>query len=248
MEQIIHIADTTSTSDTLLELVKSNKQLAEGTMVCADFQTNGRGQASNKWESERGKNLLFSILTFPDFIRPSQQFLISQAASLAVVDFLSLCCGLKDIKVKWPNDIYCGDGKICGMLIETSLLGANFEYAIAGVGININQTEFFSNAPNPVSVCQLNGKIFNLDICAVQMHQFYMARYMQLCNGEYDSIRQEYKKMLYWNDGQHRYCDADGEFDAEIADVKDSGVLVLKTSDGNLREYWHKEVEFMNHK
>lgn len=146
---LIHINETNSTNNYLQSLC-SEQKVEELTVIVADFQTSGRGQRGNSWESDPGKNLLFSTVIFPEFLEARRQFLISQIISLAIKEELDTYTS--DISIKWPNDIYWKEKKICGMLIENDLMGRNINQSIAGIGININQEIFHSSAPNPVSL------------------------------------------------------------------------------------------------
>lgn len=156
--KIIRLAETDSTNNYLREQC-AKARLPEGSLVIADFQTAGKGQVGNSWESEAGKNLMFSILLYPDSLPANRQFLISQIASLSVKETLE---GYTDsVKVKWPNDIYWKDRKICGMLIENDLSGQHLYCSVIGIGLNINQEIFRSDAPNPVSLTQITGKAYD---------------------------------------------------------------------------------------
>ena len=153
--RILRVAETTSTNSLLRELV-IKESLPEGSVVVADFQTAGRGQIGNVWESEAGKNLMFSTVLYPTCIPANRQFLISQIAALSVKETLDSYTD--HVTVKWPNDIYWKDKKICGMLIENDLSGHNLYCSIIGIGINLNQAVFRGDAPNPVSLFQIIGK------------------------------------------------------------------------------------------
>ena len=153
--RILRVAETASTNSLLREL-SVKESLPEGSAVIADFQTAGRGQVGNVWESEAGKNLLFSMVLYPTCIPANRQFLISQIAALSVKETLDLYT--EQIAVKWPNDVYWKDQKICGMLIENDLSGHNLYRSIIGIGINLNQAVFRGDAPNPVSLFQITGK------------------------------------------------------------------------------------------
>ena len=145
----IHRIEVSSTNTYLKELLTAGVELPELTLVDADFQTGGRGQQQNVWESEADKNLLFSLLCHPTFLPATNQFVLSQAIAVAVQRTLSEYTD--GITIKWPNDIYWNDRKICGTLIECNLMGSTIKDCIIGTGINVNQTEFRSDAPNPVS-------------------------------------------------------------------------------------------------
>ena len=148
---LIALDETHSTSNYLLELCQQSVQpLEEFTTVTASFQTAGKGQRGNSWESEAGKNLLFSFVLYPKFLEARQQFLLSQFVSLAIKEELESI--IKEISIKWPNDIYWREKKLCGILIEHQLCRSHIERTICGIGVNINQALFRSNAPNPVSL------------------------------------------------------------------------------------------------
>ena len=153
--RIIHVAETVSTNSLIRDLMAMEK-LAEGSVAVADFQTAGRGQVGNKWESERGRNLTFSVIVYPEHLPANRQFLISQISALSVKETLDYY--VDEVTVKWPNDIYWCDKKICGMLIENELAGNRMFDSIVGIGINLNQWEFRGDAPNPVSLCQIIGR------------------------------------------------------------------------------------------
>ena len=127
-------------------------ELPHATVVSTYNQTAGRGQRGNSWESEPHKNLTFSVLLKPQHIIAREQFYISEIVSVAIVNTLRKYIIDQPIAIKWPNDIYVNDDKICGILIENTLSGYSISQSIAGIGININQQTFLSNAPNPISL------------------------------------------------------------------------------------------------
>ena len=223
----------------------AEETVQEGLMVCAEYQSQGRGQMDNRWESARGENLLFSLLLYPTFVAPSDMFLISQSVSLGVKDMLNDYCGLSDISIKWPNDIYWRDKKIAGILVENFISGHTIESSIVGIGININQKEFFSDAPNPVSVTQITGKEFNVDECAAVVRKAILDRYIYLLNAKLEQLRGDYFSALYRREGYFPYRDAAGEFSAQIEEVLPQGTLILSDTEGRRREYSFKEVEFV---
>ena len=157
--EIVHITETDSTN----QWVKSHRG-DHPFCVMADYQTAGRGCGTNRWESERGKNLLFSLLLHPKQIPASKQFHISMAISLSIIEALGQ--HVADLSIKWPNDIYWRNGKIAGILIENTLKGNIIKDSIIGVGLNVNQRHFISDAPNPVSMRQILGH----DVCVHVSH------------------------------------------------------------------------------
>lgn len=223
-------------------------QLAHGDIVVTPCQTAGRGQRGNTWEAAPGKNLTFSILLRPERISPSAQFLISEIVSLSVAGIVtealaSAGCPMP-VKVKWPNDIYVGDRKIAGILIEHSICGQNIGHTIAGIGLNVNQTEFLSDAPNPVSMAQLANREFELNPL---MNGIRDAVVGQLQNPSVEAIHSSYHRHLWRNDGnEHPFSTPDGErFKAAIDRVEETGLLSLRLTDGTLRQFAFKEVAFI---
>lgn len=243
MPRFIRLKETTSTNNYLRALV-GKEQLPEGSVVVADFQTAGRGQVGNSWESEGGRNLMFSVILYPDFLPANRQFLISQIAALSVKETLEQYTD--DITVKWPNDIYWKDRKICGMLIENDLTGQSLFCSVIGIGININQQEFRSNAPNPVSLTQITGREYDLDEILNSFLERLYNRYLGLTREEDDEIRKDYMAALYRSDGYYLYKDEQGVFDARIYMIEPTGHLVLQLPDGELRRYAFKEVSVVN--
>lgn len=230
--EIIHIAETDSTNRWLRE------RGGEGDMVVvADYQTAGKGQGTSSWESERGKNLLFSVLYHPQRIPANRQFHISMAVSLAIADALGEHIG--DVSIKWPNDIYWRNAKICGILIENRLLGQTIRDSIIGVGVNVNQRQFHSNAPNPVSLWQIHGHETDLEL----LLQSILDKFTLYINKK--EIKTQYLHLLYRRKGFHPYADREGSFMAEIVDVEDDGHLLLCDDNGQQRRYAFKEVSFV---
>ena len=226
---IIHIEETDSTNNWL----KARDSDAD-TIVWADHQTAGRGSGTNSWESEKGANLLFSMLIHPQQLLAAQQFRISMAMSLALVRTLKPIAG-EGISIKWPNDIYWHDRKLCGMLIENSISGAAVRSSIIGVGLNVNQQTFISDAPNPVSLRNITG------VCHDRA---------QLLHSVADAFTlsvdpSDYRRQLYRREGFFKYRDADGTFVAEMLDVEDDGRLVLRDDGGRVHRYGFKEVTFV---
>lgn len=240
--RIIRLQETDSTNNYLRELSR-HKTLPEGSLVIADFQTCGKGQPGNTWESEKGKNLMFSILLYPDFLPANRQFLISQIAALSVKETLDAYTD--GVSVKWPNDIYREDKKICGMLIENDLSGRNLYCSVIGIGININQQLFRSNAPNPVSLYQITGKEQDREEVLKRFLRIFSNYYLALLQEKEDEIRTAYMKALFRNDGFYPYRDEQGDFEARIHAIEPTGHLLLQLHDGSIRRYAFKEVSHL---
>lgn len=242
-KDFIHLETTASTNDVLKNC--PTPPLGELTVAIADFQTKGRGQAGNSWESERGKNLLMSILTGQTDIHIERQFVLSMAGALA------LKAALDDytdgISLKWPNDIYWHDRKISGTLIETSVSGRSIQRCIYGIGLNVNQKVFVSEAPNPVSLYQILGKETDIDEIMAKVLNCFDHYYMLATSGETHSIAEQYNKVLFWRDGiMHCFEDTASHvcFNAYLVEVGTDGLMSLRHEDGSVHKYALKEVRF----
>jgi BirA family biotin operon repressor/biotin-[acetyl-CoA-carboxylase] ligase len=240
--QIIRLAETLSTNNYLRELLRE-KRLPEGSVVITDFQTGGRGQTGNSWEAEPGKNLLFSIVLYPDFIPAGEQFIISQLTALAVKETLDLYTD--GISIKWPNDIYWKDRKICGMLIENDLTGQTMYSSVIGIGINLNQSVFTDNATNPVSLSQITGLQYNREEVLNCFLRLFYDYYLKLLQKQGEHIRSNYFSSLYRKDGYYLYQDTHGVFKARIYRIEPTGHLILQLADAELRRYAFKEVSYL---
>lgn len=240
--QIICHAEVVSTNYSLRELIREGA-LPEGSVVVADFQTGGRGQIGNVWESEAGKNLTFSVVLYPDCIPAGSQFLISQITALSVKETLDNY--VNDVTIKWPNDIYWNDRKICGMLIENDLSGNNIYCSVIGIGINLNQAIFRGDAPNPVSLTQITGGNYDRDEVLNCFLRIFYAYYLQLLQDKQEDIRLAYQSALYRKQGYYLYKDEEGEFEAVIYAIEPTGHLVLQLQDGSRRRYAFKEVTYI---
>lgn len=230
--KIVHIDETDSTNRWL-------KDHGEGTMVVAtDYQTAGKGCGSNAWESERGKNLTFSMLIHPDGIAAREQFRITEVVSVALCRTLQPYIYNK-VEIKWPNDIYVGDRKLCGILIENRLQGNVIVDCIIGIGLNVNQRVFLSDAPNPVSMYQLTGQELDRDELLKAFIENLDQEWQNKTNGS------EYRELLYRKGKDGLYEDKTGRFVARLADVLPDGKLLLVDEEGKEHTYAFKEVSFI---
>ena len=234
--------ESASSTNTWVSL--NEKDLPTKAFVYSVSQTAGRGQRGNSWESEPGKNITASVLFHPLDFPAINQFFLSEAFSMAIIDFLS-GYGVK-AKVKWPNDIYVGDKKICGILVEHVVTGKNISRTIAGFGININQTVFLSDAPNPVSLSLITGEKYDLEELIQDLATIIENYLSEL--GKVSLIHQKFMKMMWRNDHNfYKFVDRKQNegLEARIHDVAPTGILTIETRNGELREYAFKEVEFV---
>ena len=242
-ETFIHLNETHSTNSYLRELIMREKEQPEGTVVITDYQTAGRGQKGNSWESERGKNLTFSILLHPNHIPPGKQFILSQLISIAIVGVLKKYD--RHFTIKWPNDIYWKEKKIAGMLIEVDLTGSSLSNAIIGIGININQRHFKSDAPNPVSLTQITGKEHNLSELLEKILDSIVDEYNKYTPDNEEEIRQKYMALLFRNKGVYPYLYGEEIFNASIEGIEPNGQLILKKENGSIHTFAFKEISFV---
>lgn len=236
-----------STASTNSYLSKMAMMLPGGTVIHTPEQTAGRGQKGNTWESETGKNVIFSMLLKKPMVPVANQFYISEAVSVAIVEVLSQYIG--GFSIKWPNDIYHDDRKVCGILIEHSIMGSSINHSILGVGINVNQTEFKSGAPNPVSLAQLLDRDVDVDdvlhrVCEAIEKRCAFDAYTE---SAFEELHKEYLSLLYRKDEKyHRFVLLEGaEFDAKITEVETTGMLVLERENGMQERFAFKEVGFV---
>ena len=207
------LASTNSHAAMLLR----NGNVMEGTVIHTGFQTAGRGQGANSWESEPGKNLLFSIIIYPFKVKADSQFSISRMISLGVKDFLGHI--VKEVYIKWPNDIYVRNDKIAGILIENAIMRNEIVHTIAGIGININQVRFAEGAMNATSLKILTGKEHRIEDCLDEILRSIDYRYSQLSSGKRSQIDSDYISSLYRFEQWSEFRDSRGIFEGKIIAV-----------------------------
>ena len=249
----IHLEETQSTNSHLAGIASKAEH---GTVVYADRQTAGRGQRGNTWESEPGKNITMSVLLKNGNVMPAKQFQLSEICALAVARTLAKYIGA--VSIKWPNDIYYRDSKICGILIEHSLAGGKIDHTIMGIGLNVNQTEFHSDAPNPISIAMIKGEEVDVEEIIHEIAE----RILELCDqlpAKASEIHRAFLNVLY---RRSLMCDyhsvkdsvsdnglekiaAGDKFTATICDVEPDGMLLLRTDRGGIHRFAFKEVEFV---
>ena len=241
------LREVDSTNNYLAALCKDSLAKEFHTVV-AESQTAGKGQRGNSWESEDGKNLTFSTVVFPTALKARDQF------NLSMITALSILCVLNEytegFSIKWPNDIYWKDQKIAGILIENELEGEYVTQSIIGIGLNVNQQVFLSNAPNPVSMRQILGPIISRKEILQKLLSNFTLAYEHL-EDDFEEMAEEtwkvYQSLLYRNKGFHTYRDAKGLFKAQIEQVEPDGHLCLRDEENQIRRYMFKEVTFILH-
>lgn len=248
MYRIVRLDEVDSTNRWLREQADRG-EYADEDIVCvtAEHQTAGRGMGKNTWESEDGKNLLFSLLVHPTMIPPRWQYLLSMTMALALRDAIAKAVGdgrADKVRIKWPNDIYYADSKISGTLIDLTLASSGIKNMVIGTGVNVNQQQFLSDAPNPVSLLQITGEEYSRKTLLADIMENFHQRYSLLYNAR-ETIIVDYHKYLYRNDGYHTYEDNNGRFEARIEVVAPDGIMTLMLRDGSKRQYEFKQVRFV---
>ena len=241
-KNFIFLTETESTNNYANRLLLS-KAAEEGTVVLSQFQTKGKGQQGNYWESESGKNLLASYIFQPSWLKATDQFLLSKVVSVAITDLMAE--ENIDTRIKWPNDIYVENKKIAGILIENSITGMYLHASIAGIGLNLNQSVFVSDAPNPVSLKQVTGNDYHIETIAEQLWEKLKIRYNELKTGNPAVINSVYMNRLFRCGQWALYARQSEVFEARITSIGQFGQLQLEHSDGKITEHFFKEVEFV---
>ena len=222
-----NLHETESTNSFLHEQLMSEK-LPEGSVVTADYQTKGRGQRGSSWQSEAGKNLLMSIVVYPDFLKASEAFVLSKCIALATCDLLADYSN--QVRIKWPNDILIEGKKVAGILIENILRGADIYATIAGIGINFNQQVFEVGLNSATSVFINSGVKADTQINAVKLHE------------EIDRL---YLTHLYKLNETALFKDADGPFQGKIKGLSPMGLLIVERENGEKHLYDVKEISLV---
>ncbi len=246
-DSIVHLLEVDSTNRYIRDEAAAlwqNRGISDFAVVTAGHQTAGRGQRGNTWNSNAGENLLFSILVRPgETLEVSKQFLLSQAVALSIHDAMK-CHGI-DTLLKWPNDIYAGNRKLAGILLELDYSGAFVEQAIIGIGLNVNQENFPPMDRTPVSMKMLRERDFTIDDVLATILDLFEHYYTEMRFGNRDAIAAEYKRVLLGMNERHTFIDRDGHFDAVIQDIESDGHLILRRNDGSTGRYAFKEVEMV---
>ena len=249
----MYIKQTHSTSSLLRE--QYSDALPHLYTIRTDFQTAGRGQAGNSWESEEGKNLLFSTLLRYEGILAAEQWRLSMLVAVALWDTLAKYLPQEQLTIKWPNDIYFGDKKLVGILIENSLSGQYVGYSIVGIGVNVNQTAWISNAPNPISMKEITGEDY--DVESLMNEWILSLKSWEIAPTE--DIRAAYLVRLYRREGWYPYVERevnltptaiaregiDNSFLAEFVNVTEQGELLLRLQNKEEKIYHFKQIRFV---
>ena len=239
-KNLMILPECPSTNTLAAELSQAG-QAPEGTVVITHNQTSGRGQRGNTWESGKGLNLTFSSVLHPGFLTASRQFQLNKVIALAVHDVVKKYTP-EQVRVKWPNDIMVGNKKVCGILIENQVTGEKLSRSIAGIGLNVNQSEFSSPLASSVSIH--SGKAIDLVTMFEDLLQSIEWRYLQLKNKQADKLDGDYLDSMFRINETHKFIVGDKETDAMIVNVDSSGKLIMKINN-EMRSFDLKEIKYV---
>jgi BirA family biotin operon repressor/biotin-[acetyl-CoA-carboxylase] ligase len=240
---LIRLPETKSTNSYALELL-SKARPEEGSVYITDHQTAGKGTGTNTWESEKGKNLTFSLVLYPA-LAADQQFILNKSISLGIYDFLTAELPKDRVSIKWPNDLYIEDKKVCGILIQNSVTGNKLEYMVVGIGLNVNQTLFTSQIPNPVSMKMISGRHYNLDEILQKLLDSIFERYTNTRPETTKKIENDYQSALYRCLEWHKYRVNGVCLNAKITGTNAYGQLLLKIETGEIIVCDLNEIKFI---
>lgn len=232
-----------STNSKAFDLLAKSSPI-EGTVISAGFQTAGRGQFGSSWFSSPDKNIILSLVLYPDFLRPGDYFLLNQAVSLAVYDLINSYFPGR-ASIKWPNDIYCDESKMAGILIQNVISGNKISASVIGIGINVNESHFPPELPNPVSIFQITGRHSDLSVVSSHLFGFLESRYLSLRSGKGIEIRKAYHGALFRLNKPSLFSSQDEKFTGMIRGVEDQGKLILETEGNKIRTFDFKEIRFI---
>ncbi len=245
MKFSVTVIDRVDSTNAFVRRMIDESKAGEGTVIMAREQYAGRGQGENTWHSQAGMNLTFSLVLEPVFLPPHKQFILNKAIALAVMNSVKQSLSSETItSIKWPNDIYAGIRKIAGILIEHTIMGNSLKHSIIGIGVNLNQQEFPTNLPNPVSLKQLTGLDHENEKFLESTCQNLDLEYSRLIRGEFNSINNDYNSSLFGYGSDLEFTSGSSLFTGRIKSVDDLGRLLIMTQDGKIRIFNHGEISF----
>lgn len=242
----IQMFDALASTNQYCELLNLS-EVEEFTVIVARRQTAGIGQRGNHWEAEPGKNLTFSLVLKPVFLPIADQYQLTKAVSLGVADWLTPLVpqGEGRVRIKWPNDIYVDDRKICGMLITNRVTGDRLSASIVGIGMNINQRVFPDWVPNPTSLSLLTGREWPLEEMLAGLLSAIRRRYEELHREPLGVLDAPYLARLLRRGEKASYLLHGEKTEATITGVNRFGHLQLVTTAGEHLSCQMKEIQFV---
>ncbi|MCA1751886.1 MAG: biotin--[acetyl-CoA-carboxylase] ligase [Cryomorphaceae bacterium] len=232
------LEETDSTNNYVAKALKEGCFEA-GTAIMSRFQTQGRGQRGSIWQSRPGENLTFSFAVDVDFLPIHRSFLLSKAVSLGLCEAVASMTGVES-KVKWPNDILAGKAKIAGILIETKVLGSR--YAVIGIGLNVNQTEFDPDFRATSLALELDRNV-EVEKAAAVVISHLNPRLDMLRKGAFEQINDDYNKVLHGYRSPVEFQTSERSFEGMITEVDEQGMLLVKSRQGHAGVYAPKQIQ-----
>lgn len=243
--KMIRLQEVDSTNRFMIDWLTSEK-IDEGTVLITDYQTSGRGVDGSLWESEQNRNLTFSFVLYPHFLAIDAQFYLNKTISLGLFDVVEeMVGGLVPVRIKWPNDIYAGDSKIAGILIQNGVRGSRFDYSVVGIGLNVNQEVFHGHAANPVSLKIITGSEYDLSDMLEKTISNLENRLVQLQEGKKPEMDRDYLEVLYRYNQLSSYQYKEKHIQAKILGVNRYGQLQLEIPGDKIIECDLKEIRFI---
>lgn len=242
-DNIILLNQIPSTQTYLLNAL-NEREFDDYSVVASFNQTQGKGQATHKWESEKNKNISFSIVLKDKNILAQNQFQITQIISLAIVDMIKKYIK-QEVYIKWPNDIYVKQNKICGFLTQNKIIGNTIDVSVCGIGINVNQKHFVF-APNPTSLCLETNKEYELNSILNETISCIKQRFNILNEKEIERMQSEYLSLLLYRNIWKKYLYQNKEIEGKIVGVNSYGHLVFKTKDDKQHLANLTEITFLH--
>ncbi len=240
LQHHLHFSEVTSTNNVAKQLLDENLAY-QGYVISSDFQSKGRGQEGNRWEAEKGKNILCSLVLHPQLTVEYQVYL-NISMCLAVYDFVKKECETAEVRIKWPNDIYVNEQKVAGILIENSVLGMTIKHSIVGVGINMNQLQFFTE--KAISLGLVTGKQYSIEESMKGLLQCMELRYDQLLAGAYPQLWEQYHEFFYRRNKATAFAAFDRNFEGMPIGIDDAGRLLVNEDD-EIKLFNVKEITWL---
>jgi BirA family biotin operon repressor/biotin-[acetyl-CoA-carboxylase] ligase len=242
--EIIHLTTVDSTNKYAQEFVATSP-IKNGLVIWADEQTAGKGYGENRWESEKGKNLTFTLVIQPVYIAPSAQFLITKIVSLALLAVIERITNRNDIRIKWPNDLYIRNKKLAGILIQSTIKGENIDFSMIGIGLNVNQKNFSSILPNPVSLIQITRQPLDREKLLNELLDSFRNEYLNSGSPHFqETIASRYMEKMYLFNEWAKFKAKDQLFKGKITAIGPFGHLIITLENGEEKQFGFKEVEF----
>jgi BirA family biotin operon repressor/biotin-[acetyl-CoA-carboxylase] ligase len=217
----------------------------EGTLITANYQTAGRGQRSNAWQSEAGKNILCTYILKPTWMAVDRQFALNKAVALAVQRTIQSFCVQKSVRIKWPNDVLVNDSKVAGILIENTVSGGQIVSSLAGIGMNVNQQQISIDGKKVISIADVLKHSVSLDALQDELSAQLEAVYLRLRNGNDKPIAQEFSEVLYKRDVVCVFETREGLRNYTVRGVSEQGQLMVEDEAGVRYQFNHGEVHLI---